>query len=286
MGDRAQLRGSVLRELLLEPAGPVGRLEVVARVGSTNSELSAALTRDPAAWPGMGMLVADHQVGGRGRSGRDWETPARAALTLSISVWPTEPVANLGWLPVLTGLASVHALRATAGVQATLKWPNDLLIPAPHAAELAGWGLQRKVGGILSELVTTPVGPAVVLGIGLNVSQTPAELPVPSAISLAVAEARDVDREVLLVALVTSFADVYARWRAVGGDVVAAGLADEVASVCATIGQRVHVALPGGGVLVGLALRLDPEGELVVLDDVGTEHVVLAGDVLHVRAVN
>lgn len=277
------MRASVLSELLLAPVGPLRRLEVVERVGSTNTELSGALARDPAAWPGVSLLVADHQDGGRGRSGRDWQTPPRAALTLSVSLWPTVAPPALGWLPLLTGLAAVHALRATAGVQATLKWPNDLLVPSPDRSELEGWGTQRKVGGILSELLTTPAGPAVVLGIGVNVSQTPDELPVPSATSLALAGARDLDREVLLVALVTALADLQERWSAAGGDAAAAGLVDEVAGVCATIGQRVRVALPGGGELVGLALRLGPEGALVVRDDIGAEHVVMAGDVLYVR---
>lgn len=281
--ERAPLRESVLRELLLLPAGPLDRLEVVERAGSTNAELSAALAKDPAAWPGVSMLVADHQDGGRGRSGRTWETPPRAALTLSISVWVTAPTVSLGWLPLLTGLGAVNALRATAGIPATLKWPNDLLVPPPGAAELEGWGRLRKVGGILSELVTTPRGLAVVLGIGLNVSQTPSELPVPSAISLAGAGARDLDREVLLVALATALAELQGPWRAAGGDAVAAGLADEVASVCTTIGQRVHVALPGGGELVGLAEGLGLDGALLVRDDSGAEHMVLAGDVLHLR---
>ena len=280
---RVGLRASVLRKMLLAPAGPLDRLEVVERTGSTNVELSGALARDPAAWPGVSLLVADHQESGRGRSGRTWESPARAALTLSISVWPTAPAAALGWLPLVTGLGAVHALRATAGVQATLKWPNDLLVPDPDGGLLEGWGPQRKVGGILSELVTTAAGTAAVLGIGVNVSQTPAELPVPSAISLAVAGARDLDREVLLVALVTALADLQGRWRAADGDAAAAGLVDEVAAVCTTIGKRVRVALPGGAVLVGRALGLSAVGALVVRDDAGTEQTVLAGDVLHVR---
>ncbi|QTE31567.1 biotin--[acetyl-CoA-carboxylase] ligase [Pengzhenrongella sicca] len=282
-GARSGLRASVLRELLLEPAGPLGRVEVVPRIGSTNAELARAFAADPAAWPGVGLLVADHQEDGRGRAGHAWVTPAGAALTLSISVRVSMPPDALGWLPLLTGLGAVHALRATTGVQATLKWPNDVLVPAPDGTDLAGWGSRRKVGGILCELVHTPAGPVAVLGIGVNVSQTAAELPVPSAISLAGAGARDLDREVLLVALVTALAELQGRWHAAGSDALASGLADEVESVCATLGRRVHVALPGGQELVGRATGLTRDGALAVRDDAGTEHVVLAGDVLHLR---
>lgn len=284
MVDRPALRASVLRGLLLAPSGPLGRVEVVDRIGSTNSALAAALAREPAGWPGFGLLVADHQDGGHGRSGRDWHTPARAALTFSISVWARQSLDSIGWLPLLTGLGAVYALRATAGVQAGLKWPNDVLVPDPARVELDGWGTHRKVGGVLSEVVRTPGGSAVILGIGVNVSQVPDELPVPSAISLALAGAQELDREVLLVALVAAFADLSERWTAAGGDAVAAGLADEVAAVCVTLGRRVRVELPGGAELVGLARRLGSDGALVVLDDHGDEHTVLAGDVLHVRA--
>lgn len=285
--DRPALRASALRELLLHPAGPLGRLEVVERAESTNTELAAALTREPDAWRGVGMVVADHQAGGRGRAGRSWQTPPRAALTLSISVWPTaQDQRSIGWLPLLTGLGAVRALRATAGVDAGLKWPNDLLVLGAAATEgdaLEGWGTDRKVGGVLSELVPTAAGPAAVLGIGINVSQTADELPVPSATSLALAGAKDLDREVLVVALVTALAELKARWSTAGGDAVASGLADEVQAVCRTLGRRVCVALPGGGELVGTARRLDGAGALVVRDDAGTERTVLAGDVLHVR---
>ena len=276
------LRAGVLRELLVGDGGALGRLEVVERIGSTNSELAAAVGRDPAAWPGVSMLVAEHQDDGRGRSGRTWQTPARAALTLSLSLWPTSPTAAIGWFPLLAGLGAVRALRATAGVHVTLKWPNDLLVPAPDGSRLDGWGPRRKVGGILSELVTTPRGPAVILGIGINVSQSEAELPVPSAISLAGAGARDLDREVILVALVTALVDLAGRLDAAHGDAVVAGLADEVAAVCTTIGLEVRVELPGGGVLEGTALGLGQDGSLLVRA-ADAIHPVLAGDVLHVR---
>jgi BirA family biotin operon repressor/biotin-[acetyl-CoA-carboxylase] ligase len=277
----------VVRERLVSPAGPLSRVEVVARVGSTNTDLSAALAREPAAWPGLSLLAADQQDQGRGRSGRDWQVPPRAALVTSISLWPAPALLpSLGWLPLLAGLGAVRAVRATTGVQAQLKWPNDLLVAAPDGSELEGWGAQRKVGGILSELVTTTAGPAVVVGIGVNVSQDLGELPVPTATSLALAGAPDVDREDLLVAVVEAFADLVERWREGGGDAVGAGLADEVAAVCTTIGLRVRVSLPGGTELVGIARRIAPDGALVVADDAGAEHAVLAGDVLHVRGAD
>ena len=105
----------------------------------------------------------------------------------------------------------------------------------------------------------------------------------PSATSLALAGAKHVDREGMLVALVDAQLEVSRRWRDSGGDAVGSGLADEVARVCGTIGDTVRVELPGGGEVAGVAVRLADDGGLVVRDGAGAEHRVLAGDVRHVR---
>ncbi|KQY43085.1 biotin--acetyl-CoA-carboxylase ligase [Cellulomonas sp. Root137] len=284
MGVMPSLRIAELRDLLLAPAGPLTRVEVVDVTRSTNTDLADALRADPTSWPDASVLVAEHQSEGRGRAGRSWETPRGTSLTCSFVVHPPVPADRFGWIGLLAGLGAVNALRATAGVPATLKWPNDLLVPAE--TEVEGWGAARKVGGILAEVVPLPAGQpsAVVIGIGINVSQSVAELPVPSATSLALAGARHVDREGLLVALVAAQQEVALRWRESGGDAVASGLADEVAAVCSTLGTRVRVELPGGGEVSGLAERLDDDGALVVVDDAGDPQRVLAGDVRHVRA--
>lgn len=282
--DRPPLDADALRSLLLRPGGPLARVEVVARTGSTNVDAVAAVLADPDGWPHASVLIADHQDAGRGRAGRGWETAPRTALTCSFVARPSVPTRAFGWLPLLAGLGAVTAVRATAGVPAVLKWPNDLLVPA--TTEVPGWGAARKVGGILTEVVPTPPGvtPAVVIGIGINVAQTAAELPVEHATSLALAGAQHVTRDSLLVALVTALDDVATRWRDAGGDAVGSGLADEVTAVCATLGTPVRVELPGGTDLVGVAQRLDDDGGLVVVDADGATHHVLAGDVRHVRA--
>lgn len=284
--DRPPLRRGELRELLLAPGGPLAKVEVVDAVGSTSTMVGEELAADPASWPDRSLLVADQQVAGRGRAGRTWATPPRAALTATLVLRPSAPPDRWGWLPLLAGLGAVTALRATAGVPAELKWPNDLLVDLTgHVSDLDGWGAGRKTGGILTEVVPVPDGgggAAVLVGIGVNVSQTAAELPVPSATSLALAGAQHTDRESVLAAVVGAVLDVVDRWTAAGGDAVAAGLADEVAAVCETLGRQVRVQLPGGGVLDGVARRLDPTGALVVAAADG-EHVVAAGDVLHLR---
>ncbi|UZN04430.1 biotin--[acetyl-CoA-carboxylase] ligase [Cellulomonas sp. S1-8] len=282
MAMRPPLGVSTLRDLLLAPAGPLARLDVVAESPSTNDDVVSGLARDPDAWPHASLLVAEHQTAGHGRAGRTWTTPPRAALTCTFVARPRSGPATYGWLPLLAGLGTVRALRATAGVRAQLKWPNDVLVELGDRVEpIDGWGTTRKVAGVLAQVV--PQVPAVAVGIGVNVDQRADELPVPWATSLVLAGARSADRESVLVALVAALHEVAQRWVEHDGDAAAAGLVEEVASVCATVGQRVQVDLPDDRVLVGTATGLAPDGALVVRDDAGVERRVLAGDVTHVR---
>jgi BirA family biotin operon repressor/biotin-[acetyl-CoA-carboxylase] ligase len=274
---RPPLRAEFLRELLVTPAGPLARLEVVPESASTNAELARAVAADPGAWPAPALLVAEHQPGGRGRLGRSWTTPPRAALLGSLLLRPDVPREALSWLPLLTGLATTRALRATAGVDAVVKWPNDVLVPDPGAGASAPL---RKVAGILAEVL--PDG-GVVVGVGLNVSQRRDELPVPTATSLALAGAATTDREIVLVALHEAFGEVLVRWQDAGGDAHAAGLDADCAEVSATLGTRVRVERVAGGDVVGLATGLAPDGGLVVREDDGTSSVHRSGDVHHLR---
>lgn len=290
--ERPPLRVAALRSALLAPAGPLARLELVPRTGSTNSDLVAAAA-DEAAWPELSLLVTDHQDGGRGRAGRTWHTPARAALTASLLLRPAAPPSTWSWLPLLVGLGVVRALRDVAGVKAGLKWPNDVLVaepvgrpepgqhghqPAPDAPVSALHGA-RKVAGVLAEAT----GAAVVVGVGLNVSQTREELTVPTATSLRLAGAATTDRDTLLRAVVRSVAEQYLRWLDADGDAVACGVADAVRESCLTLGRPVRVGLPGGSSVTGTADGLDDAGRLLLLLPSGGTRVVAAGDVEHLR---
>lgn len=266
----------------------LGRVVVVARTASTSTDLVEGATAEPQAWPDRSVLVADHQAAGRGRAGRTWTTPPGTAVTVSMLLRPEVPLGRFGWVPLLAGLAVVQALREVAGVTAALKWPNDVMVELPRAPDLAGWGRYRKVAGVLGDLVVAPQGAAVVVGIGVNVTQRGEDLPVPSATSLALVAAAlgDVvvpDRTALLAAVVGRLVALDDRWRAARGDATAAGLASECSQACATVGSVVQVQLPGGGVLEGTAQALSPDGALEVLDSAGRVRTVLAGDVHHLR---
>jgi BirA family biotin operon repressor/biotin-[acetyl-CoA-carboxylase] ligase len=258
--DRPPLDREALTTAL---SGSPWRLEVLEESPSTNAYAAArAREGEP---PGL-VVVAEHQTAGRGRLDRTWTTPPRAALTLSVLVAPDGvPVRRWPWLPLLTGLAVVDAVRAAGGVEVALKWPNDVLVG----------GL--KVAGILVERIELPDRAVAVVGIGLNVSATRDELPVDTATSLALAGST-AGRDDLLLALLDALALRYDAWRAAAG----LGLRAPYQQACSTVGRRVRVQLPTGAPLEGDALGVDDDGRLLV-DDGHRVHVLGAGDVVHVR---
>ncbi len=240
-------------------------IEVLDATPSTNA---VAVERAQAGAPEGLVVVADHQTQGRGRLDRVWESPAGTAVTFSLLLRPTAPTRSWPWLPLLTGYAVDKALKAR-GLDAGVKWPNDVLIG------------DRKVAGILVERIETPDGPAAVVGVGINVSMTEDELPVPEATSLSIESGTAPDRTDVFVEVLASIREAYDAWQA-GGDLNGMRVAESYTRACVTVGQDVRVDLPDGSVLEGRATGIDPTGQLVVATDAGERHVG-AGDVVHVR---
>ena len=236
-------------------------VDVVGQTGSTNADLIAR----SAAGEDIGgaVLLAEYQSAGRGRHGRSWSAPARSQISMSVGVDTAGiPPEGWGWLPLLTGLAVAQTVRER-GVDAGLKWPNDVLV---------GTG---KLAGILAEVAA----PVIVIGLGLNVSLTSDELPDPNAVSLKML-GQDANRTALAVALLHALDDRLASWRA--GKGADAGLVADYCSASTTIGTKVRAILPGGSEIVGTATGIDSSGRLLI-DDAGTTVTVSAGDITHLR---
>jgi biotin-[acetyl-CoA-carboxylase] ligase BirA-like protein len=266
--ERPSLDAQALADALTRDSRLWTALEVVPEVGSTNAELVARAGRDPedgGALEGT-VLVAEHQVSGRGRLDRVWTSPPRAGLTVSVLLRPDVPAARRGWLPLLTGVALAEAVAEVTGVLPSLKWPNDLL---------ARDG--RKLAGILAE----STGTAVVVGVGLNVSTTAEELP-DTGTSLARVLGAPVDRGPVLLAFLRAVEKRYLSWTAALGDPVASGLAQDYLAWSSTVGTEVTVSLPDGSTLEGTAQAIDWDGRLVVATSNGTVELA-TGDVRHVR---
>ncbi|MEU9604709.1 biotin--[acetyl-CoA-carboxylase] ligase [Streptomyces sp. NPDC048057] len=274
--ERPPLNATTLRRALVRPGGLWTALDVVPSTGSTNADLVARVTRAAGGAPPEGaVLVAEEQTAGRGRLDRTWSAPPRSGLFFSVLLrpGPAVPPERWGWLPLLAGVAAATGLSRAAGVDTSLKWPNDLLVTVD--------GEERKTGGILAERAGSD---AVVLGIGINVTLAAAELPVPTAGSLALARAVCTDRDPLLRAVLRSLEQWYGDWRAAGGDPAVSNVQEAYAAGCATLGRTVRAELPGDRSLTGEAVALDGDGRLVLALPDGAREAVGAGDVVHLRA--
>ena len=261
------------------------RLLWLDEVGSTNTDLAARITGpDAAAWGDFSVIATDNQVAGKGRLGRDWRAPAGASLAVSVLLRPQTPAGrplpaeSLGWFGLLAGLAMTRACNSVLpeGSRAQLKWPNDVLIG------------DRKVCGVLSELVNTPQGVALIVGTGVNIALTEKDLPVPTATSLLLsgADPESTTIDTVLATYLTEFSRISKVFTSAAGNVRSSGLLEQVSEACGTLGQSVRVELPSGESPVGTAIGINEHGSLVVeLGNCAEPLVVAAGDVTHLRVV-
>lgn len=235
-------------------------IEVVESTGSTNADLAAA-SRVGAA-PGR-VLASGHQRSGRGRLARRWEAPPDTSIACSVLVAPRRPMAEWGWLPLVVGMAVTDGVRAATGLDARLKWPNDVLVA------------ERKLCGILCETAGDADAPRAVLGFGLNVSLRSDELPVPTATSTRLAGS-DAAATPILAAVLRSLETWFLAWD--GGD----DLVAEYRRRCDTVGRPVVVRPAGAEAITGEAVGVDAGGGIIV-DTPSGRRTFVAGDVEHLR---
>jgi BirA family biotin operon repressor/biotin-[acetyl-CoA-carboxylase] ligase len=243
-------------------------LTFVAETGSTNADLVAnfANAQD------FSVLVAGFQTAGRGRSGRDWLAPAGSSLFVSVLLKPSLVAANrFSWIPLLAGLAMAKTVaQFLPNKKVSLKWPNDVLVES------------NKVSGVLSELLPDLSG--VVVGAGLNILQTKAELPIEAATSLVIEGNSDASIDAVLAGYLQNLKELYESWVSANGDAVQSGLTKQVIESCSTLGLSVKAILPGEQELLGKAVGIDNTGRLILQPDSGAEVVaVAAGDIVHLR---
>ena len=213
------------------------------------------------------VVIAERQSAGRGRQGRSWVSQP-GNLLLSALFRPD--MAQLPFIDVIGGVAAARAVRKSAGLSPSIKWPNDLMLDG------------RKAAGILAE--SAIVGDAVcyaVLGIGINVALDPAvyeeiaafhpEL-VERAISVNEAAGREVDREPLLRQLLLDLDDLYISLRR------GVSPLPEWRGLLETTGRWVEATF-GKETYAGIAEGVDDTGNLLLRLDGGTVITLTAGDV-------
>lgn len=209
------------------------------------------------------VVLADEQTGGRGRLDRAWSSPS-GGVWLSLVLKPEVPAAQVPAFTLATSVAVTRAARE-AGVDARIKWPNDVVV-GPD---------EKKLAGILTETQGEADRVSwVVVGTGINANVDVADLPADRGVTSIREEIGDVDRRVFTQRLLEEFDDLRRDLRGAVGDWT------EYAS---TIGKRVRIDTPGE-TIEGEAVDVRFPGALVV--DTGEERVtVTAGDCEHLRPV-
>ena len=212
------------------------RVAVWNRVVSTND--LAAKAAVSSSNNGL-VILAEEQTKGRGRRGRAWSSPPRSSILMSVLLFPTPALDDLGWLTALGAVAVAEVVSQFDGLDARIKWPNDVRVGG------------RKLAGVLVER-----GLGTVLGIGLNVNveEFPGEIR-DSATSLQILLGRPLDRSEIARALIQRLDFHHAQAVEAGPS----SLNDPFRKLSEHLGQTVEVSTTTetlDGLLVDLDLRL------------------------------
>lgn len=222
-------------------------------------ESTQLLLSDPGL-PEGAVAATDHQTAGRGRLGRAWEAPPGTAVLLSLLLRPP-PERLAPELTLVAAVAAAEVVELATTLAAQIKWPNDVMLN------------RRKVGGVVAELRDG----AVVLGVGLNANQVPAQLPGGAPTepgSLRSLTGSLYDRAGLAGALVEHLEVAYTTWLERGLE----GLYEGIGARDFLRGRRVSV---DGEPATALMIRRD--GRLDLETDGGDERTIESGEVLFVR---
>ena len=206
------------------------------------------------------LVIADSQSAGRGRRGRGWISPAGDGIFMSLLIRPDIHPSKVAKLSLLTALAVAEAIAKETGLDARIKWPNDIVISG------------RKVCGMLLEMTADEhTVHDVVAGIGINVHQAAFDEEIAhTASSLDLLAGRRHDRAALVRAFLCAFESAM--------EMDETAMMAAYAARSATIDQRVQV-ISLTGTFTGTAVGVTESGSLLVEDETGEVREVLAADV-------
>jgi len=213
-------------------------------------------------------VIADKQEKGRGRLGRNWQSPAGKGLYCSIIVRPRISVDDFSLITMGAGLGVVLAIESVCGLIFGLKWPNDI------------YRRGKKCGGILVESspLTHHSDHFAIVGIGINVDTRPVDFPVDirhKATSLFIECGSTIEKQSLFEAIRIQLLEQLQRLEKDGfGPILQQWQQKDVFA-----GQRLQCVSRTGELVEGISLGPDDSGRLHIQDDNGTIHEVLSGDV-------
>ena len=238
------------------------RVEHFEEINSTNTYVSVKAKEGAS----EGLVArADYQSAGRGRLDRTWEAPPRSALMCSILLSPPTSPDEMQLVVAAVALSARSALGALCSFYPQLKWPNDLIVD------------DKKIAGLLAEVVQSENGITIVAGIGINLTDSPEGLPATNALKVS---GVTITPEALLEKLLE---ELNIRRGLLDTEAGRQMLRAEYESVLETIGRSVIVE-QSDAMFPALATGIDATGRLI-LNAAGEEKIISVGDVIHVRHV-
>ncbi len=236
------------------------KLVYLPSVDSTNQEVK----RIASDYPNGTVVVAEKQTAGKGRLGRIWSSPKGTGLWFSILLKPDISPNQIAGITLACGLGVCKAIRKYTGLNALIKWPNDIIIG------------NKKICGILTEMKAQADRISyAIAGIGINVNTTEFDEDIKhKATSLSVEANIAIDRvdlfKEIMLCLEKSFEDYFSN--------PDKAISDEYIKLCATLGRNVTVTR-GNTIFNGKAVGVNATGDLLVEIQDGTTIQVSSGEV-------
>lgn len=211
------------------------------------------------------LIVADKQKVGRGRRGKTWESPAGTGIWMSIILKPTLNPNNASMLTLVMALSVVKACQEVTGMEGKIKWPNDLVIN------------KKKICGILTEMsAQVDYINHIVVGVGINVNTDSFPEGISEIASSLKIEGKQSYNRALLIVKVMEFFEIYYKKFAETEDL--SFMQEEYNSYLINRNQEVK-AFSKNGEYRGVAKGINKRGELIVIQEDGTQVLEYAGEV-------
>jgi len=217
-------------------------------------------------YPEGTLIIAEKQISGKGRLGRNWESRP-GSISFSLIFRPNMRPEDILHFPLATGIATARAIQNLTGSYPRLKWPNDILLSA------------RKLGGILTELAAEPDKlHYLVIGIGININ-TPkscfSEQLQSTATSLFTEHGQEFSRLGFLQVLLRELEAIHSQYQAYGFT----RIREDWKALNITLGRKVKI-LDSDKAIQGTAQDINPQGGLVISTASGENLTVTSGDVV------
>ncbi|MCU0821747.1 MAG: biotin--[acetyl-CoA-carboxylase] ligase [Spirochaetes bacterium] len=211
------------------------------------------------------VVIAEEQTGGKGRLGRQWYSTANKNILVSVIFRPQIEPSRLFFITMLSSVACVNAVKKICGVNAWIKWPNDIYIGT------------KKTAGILTEIEAFEGAiNFVVVGIGLNVNFNPSDFPDIDEIATSILKegGREFSRTELLAAVFEEMDELYGDLKNGRHEKIY----DDWKKHSRIIGKQVRI-ISHGRSQEGVVESVGTDGTLVLIGKDGTKRDIICGDV-------